>query len=33
MSTQLQSHDKDDKNFRSLDEMAHEANILAELFK
>lgn len=33
MSTQLESHDKDDTNFRSLEEMAHEANTLAELFK
>ena len=30
---QLESHDKDDTKFRSLEEMAHEANILAELFK
>lgn len=32
-TSQLESHDKDDKNFRSLEEMTHEAGILAELFK
>jgi len=34
MSSQLQSHDKDDSTkFRSPEDMAHEASELAELFK